>query len=180
VVVMDGSDGDGGMEGGGGEEEEEEKEEEGGGEQTGEANHQLPPRLRPGKSKMTLVVLGPLTTVADALRIDQEAFSAVDEVFWMGGAVDVPGNILETWFANKNGQAEWNVFWDPPAAAYVWAHLPSSVRITMVPLDACNLAPVDEALLMTIASQMEHRASAFVGGCYALVGFREVCVCKVW
>jgi purine nucleosidase len=58
--------------------------------------------------------------------------SKIEAVWWMGGALRVPGNVREP---HTDGSAEWNAFWDPAALGGVWD---SSVPLVLVPLDATN------------------------------------------
>lgn len=74
--------------------------------------------------ELTLIMVGPLTNLALALRKKPELVSMVRDVVVMGGAVRVPGNI--TPFAEANFHA------DPEAAHEV---LHSGIPITLVGLD---------------------------------------------
>jgi inosine-uridine nucleoside N-ribohydrolase len=78
----------------------------------------------------TLLTLGPLTNVAEALRREPGVAEVVQRVVSMAGAVDVPGNA-------PNRVAEYNVWIDAQAAKEVLAALP----VELVPLDASNEVP---------------------------------------
>jgi len=78
----------------------------------------------------TLITLGPLTNVAEALRADPGLASRVPAFVAMAGAIDVGGN-------TPNGVAEYNVWVDPLAAKEVIEGLP----VTLVPLDATDDVP---------------------------------------
>jgi pyrimidine-specific ribonucleoside hydrolase len=78
----------------------------------------------------TLITLGPLTNVAEALRADPALAERVPEFVAMAGAVDVGGN-------TPNGVAEYNVWVDPLAAKEVIA----GMDVTLVPLDATEDVP---------------------------------------
>lgn len=80
-----------------------------------------------------LLTLGPLTNVALALRDDPSLVEDLAGVTIMGGALDVPGNVL------RNAVAEFNVWVDPVALREVLA---SGAEVTLVPLDATNEVPV--------------------------------------
>ncbi len=82
---------------------------------------------------VTLLTLGPLTNVARAFQSDPEVVDHLDRVVVMGGAVDVPGNVI------RNAVAEWNIWVDPRAANVL---LGSGASIWLVGLDATNRVPV--------------------------------------
>ena len=68
-------------------------------------------RAHPGET--TLLVTGPLTNLAVALRAEPRLPELLDLVVIMGGAFDHPGNTTPT--------AEWNSWVDPHAAAEAYA-----------------------------------------------------------
>jgi len=82
------------------------------------------------EGETTLITLGPLTNVAEALRSDPTLAERVPAFVAMAGAVDVPGN-------TPPGIAEFNVWVDPVAAAEAFGAL----DVTLVPLDATNDVP---------------------------------------
>lgn len=88
---------------------------------------------------MTLITVGGLTNVAEALGARPSLVDKVDMIYTMGGAVDVPGNIQEIVPKHPNELAEWNLYVDPVAASIVFQ---SGVPLTLVPLDATNQVPV--------------------------------------
>jgi pyrimidine-specific ribonucleoside hydrolase len=98
-----------------------------------EAPELLRTAIRDAAAPVELLTLGPLTNVALALRDDPGLVDELAGVTIMGGAIDVPGNVI------RNGVAEFNVWVDPVAAREV---LSSGAPITLVPLDATNEAPV--------------------------------------
>jgi inosine-uridine nucleoside N-ribohydrolase len=89
----------------------------------------------------TLITLGPLTNVAEALRDDPELGSRVPEFVAMAGAIDVPGN-------TPNGVAEFNVWVDPLAAKEVI----EGMSVTLVPLDATDDVPFTQFFADTLAT----------------------------
>jgi pyrimidine-specific ribonucleoside hydrolase len=95
--------------------------------------------IQSSPDKMTLLTLGPLTNVAEALQTTPELKDKIEMVYIMGGAVDVPGNVGRSKAGINNQVAEWNIYVDPHAAALVFQ---SGVPVTLVPLDATNDAPV--------------------------------------
>lgn len=90
--------------------------------------------IKSADDKVTIVALGPLTNVAEALNTDPEILTDVEMMYLMGGAVDVGGNVLY-----GNPDAEFNIWADPTAADMVFA---TEVPITLIPLDATNYLPV--------------------------------------
>ncbi len=96
---------------------------------------------------VVLVALGPLTNVAEAVLADASVLDGVEMVYFMGGAVDVGGNVL---YGNPN--AEFNVWADPHAAAVVFD---TDVPITMIPLDATNAVPVTPYLYDAVAAHAD-------------------------
>ncbi|GAB2446879.1 purine nucleosidase [Conyzicola lurida] len=76
------------------------------------------------EGELRVIAIGPLTNIAEALRLDPELPGLVKELTLMGGAARVPGNITPV--------AEANIANDADAAAEVFA---AEWFITMVPLD---------------------------------------------
>jgi inosine-uridine nucleoside N-ribohydrolase len=93
----------------------------------------------------TLITLGPLTNVAEALRADPGLASRVPAFVAMAGAIDVAGN-------TPNGVAEYNVWVDPLAAKEVIEQMP----VTLVPLDATDDVPFTTFFVDALA---EHAGS---------------------
>jgi pyrimidine-specific ribonucleoside hydrolase len=92
-------------------------------------------------SPVTLLTLGPLTNVAEAIAADSTLASHVSRIVMMGGAVDVPGNATSD---GSPAPAEWNFAADPAAAAAVLA---AGIPITLVPIDATNDVPVTRSFV---------------------------------
>lgn len=99
---------------------------------------------------VTVLTLGPLTTLAELLRDAPHVADQVAGVVVMGGALDVPGNILQ------NPVAEWNVWVDALAADEV---LRSGLDVSLVPLDATNDVPQTVYLYETLARQHDGPAA---------------------
>jgi pyrimidine-specific ribonucleoside hydrolase len=89
--------------------------------------------------KVTLLTLGPLTNVAEALQESPKMAAKIEAVYIMGGAVDVPGNVGSSGVGIANETAEWNIYVDPQAAAVVFG---GQAPVTLVPLDVTNQVPV--------------------------------------
>lgn len=122
--------------------------------------------LKEAAQPVTLLVTGPLTTVAVALDMAPEIEGKIKEILWMGGALEVPGNVSPYMEPDHDGSAEWNVYWDPPAAHRVWA---TSIPIVLCPLDITNNTPVTAELIQNLGNQRKFPVSDFAAHCYALV-----------
>lgn len=115
-----------------------------------------------GRAKQPVTVLetGPLSTVADALVAAPDIEAKIREVVWMGGALNVPGNVEEP---GHDGSAEWNVYWDAPAAARVWA---TKIPIVMCPLDITNLVPLTASFIAKVRGQARYPLSKLAADAY--------------
>jgi len=122
--------------------------------------------LRSAPEPVTLLVTGPLTTVATALDIAPDAIAKIARIIWMGGALNVPGNVERGLEPGQDGSAEWNVYWDAVSAGKIWE---KSVEIIMCPLDLTNSVPLSLDLFRRIVRQRHYPISDLVGQCYALV-----------
>jgi inosine-uridine nucleoside N-ribohydrolase len=104
---------------------------------------------------ITIVALGPLTNLAEALQADPGLVARIGRIVEMGGAIDVTGNVAtDPAGRGTPGPAEWNVYADPAAADIVFR---SGIPITLVPLDATNAVPVDQAFVDAVGS--DHAAA---------------------
>jgi purine nucleosidase len=115
---------------------------------------------------VTLMVTGPLTTVAVALEKAPEIEKKIAKIVWMGGALNVPGNVERGIEPIQDGSAEWNVYWDAVSAAKVWE---TNIEIIMCPLDLTNQVPVTSELVQKMGKQYHYPLSNLAGQCYALV-----------
>jgi inosine-uridine nucleoside N-ribohydrolase len=88
--------------------------------------------------EVTVIAVGPLTNLGEGLQREPEFLRQVNQVYIMGGALKVMGNV---WYFDIDNQvAEWNIFCDPRAAQLVFE---SGAPLTLVPLDATNQVPMD-------------------------------------
>ncbi len=98
----------------------------------------LAERLMDARRPARVLALGPLTNLAAAVATEPRTGRGLEELIWMGGALDAAGNVPEA------PAAEWNAWVDPEAAERVLA---GTWRVRIVPLDATNRAPVRAAEL---------------------------------
>jgi inosine-uridine nucleoside N-ribohydrolase len=96
---------------------------------------------------LTILTLGPLTTLATAAETDPELPSRV-KVVSMLGAVDVPGNVQPS-AGSAQPTSEWNAHVDPTAVKEV---LGAGFDMTLVPLDATRDVPLTRDLYDRLAS----------------------------
>lgn len=95
---------------------------------------------------LTICALGPLTNIADALRLDPGFAASVGRLVIMGGAVFTSGN--------ASAEAEANILNDPVAADEVFA---SGMKTTMVGLEVTQkilYCATDFAILSAAAPQV--------------------------
>jgi purine nucleosidase len=122
--------------------------------------------LKAAEQPVTLMVTGPLTTIAAALDMAPEIERQIKEIVWMGGALNVPGNVEKNWEPGQDGSAEWNAYWDSMGAQRVWQ---TEITIVLCPLDITNTVPVTSEFVYKLGKQRQHPVSDFAGQCYALV-----------
>ena len=122
-------------------------------------------QLQNAPEPATLMVTGPLTTIAEAIAIEPKIIEKIAEIVWMGGALTVRGNVQKAYALESDGTAEWNVFWDAISAKQIWD---TDIPLTLCPLDLTNSVPVTTNLIRTLAKQRNHPISDLVGLCYSL------------
>jgi pyrimidine-specific ribonucleoside hydrolase len=105
-----------------------------------EADELLIDTLKGSPEKITLLALGPLTNLAAAFQDEPAITEKIEQVYIMGGALEVLGNVGFSGAGIENQVAEWNIYIDPLAAQRVFA---SGAPVTLIPLDATNHAPVN-------------------------------------
>ena len=97
-------------------------------------------RANPGE--ITLLAVGRLTNLADAMRLDAALVRNVREVVLMGGALNVPGNVSPV--------AEANISGDPDAADIV---LTAPWKVTMIALDTTTKVKLNDDILLRIRNK---------------------------
>ena len=104
-------------------------------------------------SAPTIVALGPWTNLEDVVRADSTIADRIAAIHAMGGAVDVPGNVIVGDLTAENG-LEWNLAADPSAVSIVFG---TATPISLVPLDATDDVPVPRDLADRLAE--DHQAA---------------------
>jgi len=115
--------------------------------------------IQSSPDKVTILALGPLTNLAEALQAAPGLKDEIETVYIMGGAVDVPGNVGPSRAGIDNQTAEWNIYVDPHAAGLVFQ---SGASITLVPLDATNQVPVTTRFFNRLKKERDTPEANFV------------------
>lgn len=108
---------------------------------------------------LTVLTLGPLTNLADALLTEPGIADRLGPVFVMGGALYVPGNLVCCGAPEGNDVAEWNIYVDPHAANVV---VDSGVNPSFVSLDGTNQVPLTPAFAARVMAPTDSAATALV------------------
>ncbi len=119
--------------------------------------------------RLTVLLTTGFTPLTNVLRARPELLAGIDRVAWMGGAINVEGNLdpATTSPAVANKHAEWNVFWDPFAAQ---DGLEMFSGIHDFPLDITNTVPVKKELLARLKLQgQQYSFSQLAFEAYSLV-----------
>lgn len=116
--------------------------------------------LTDSDEKAILVATGSLTNIAQWLEKYPADTEQVQRLVIMGGAFDVPGNIIVPGFTDDhpNTKAEWNIFVDPEAAAQVFA---SGLPIEVVGLDVTNQVKVTQEFAREFKAAVKTPAAQF-------------------
>lgn len=88
---------------------------------------------------VTLLVIGPMTNVALAIRMNPEIVPLIKRIVFMAGAFEVPGNTTPA--------AEMNVWYDPEAARVV---IRQPIDQAFIPLDVTNTVPMNKEVFEKI------------------------------
>jgi pyrimidine-specific ribonucleoside hydrolase len=115
--------------------------------------------LQKTKQPVDILAIGPLTNIAEMLKLHPELKKSIHRIYIMGGAVHVAGNLPLADPEQKNVAAEWNIYIDPMAADIVFR---SGIAITLVPLDVTNQLPITHAFYYKIQHQHVSQASRYV------------------
>ncbi len=123
-------------------------------------------RLKAAARPVTLLAIGPLSTIAQAVGSAPEIEAKIRHIVWMGGALNVPGNVDPKMEPRHDGSAEWNVYCDPPAAAKVWG---TGIPIVLCPLDITHQVPVTKQFVDRLRAQSRFPLSRLASEAYGKV-----------
>lgn len=98
--------------------------------------------------EITLVAIGPLSNLTQALRLEPRLPELLKQVVVLGGSIAAPGNVSPV--------AESNIWHDPHAADVIFT---AGFQLTMVGLDAAQHMAVPLALFERVAAQHRHPAT---------------------
>lgn len=94
------------------------------------------------QEKVTFLITGPPSSLVKAMKSHPEIKDYIEEVFWMGGAIDVSGNVGDSPYS------EYNAYWDPTSTK---EFIESGLSIKILSLDATNSVPVNKNLLSRLS-----------------------------
>lgn len=113
--------------------------------------------------KVTLVMTGPLTDLARALRVKPSIKKRIKRVYWMGGTTDNQGNVVEP---EADGTQEWNSYWDPDAVQVV---LHAQLPLVEVGLNSTKQVPLTQKVRDHWARRCQYPAENLIGLGYSMM-----------
>ena len=118
--------------------------------------------------ELTILTLGQLTNLADAMQSETTLAGALGEVVVMGGAVHVPGNIVGPGAPTGNTVAEWNIYVDPTAAQVV---VDAGANLGFVSLDGTNQVPVTRAFVDRVKAEATGKGAMVLADLFEALPF---------
>ncbi len=115
--------------------------------------------IKNASEPVTLLAIGPLTNIAQALQKAPQMKKKIRAIYIMGGAIQASGNIRAIDPTSKNLNAEWNIYIDPLAAQIV---LSQKIPVVLIPLDITNQLPIDMNFYTAIKQRHKSAAANFV------------------
>lgn len=91
---------------------------------------------------LTILITGPPSTLTKALKSHPDMKNYIKEVYWMGGAIDVEGNVYGA------PHSEYNAYWNPTDTK---EFIESGLKIKILSLDSTNSVPVNKEMLSKIS-----------------------------
>jgi purine nucleosidase len=129
---------------------------------------QLTEAIKKGEP-VTLLITTPLTPLSDLLREHPELDKGIARMIWMGGAINVDGNLDSNVIPAEvaNQKAEWNAFWDPQAVDWIFQN--TSFPLVLFPLDVTDQATITKEFMQKLKQQAsDYRYSTLVYQSYEL------------
>lgn len=115
--------------------------------------------IQNSEEPITIVAVGPVTNIAEAFQKAPEISANITEIYVMGGAVNVDGNVGNSGIGIQNKYAEWNIYIDPVAANIVFN---SGMPIILVPLDATREVPVTRSFYDALGNNKNTSSAGLV------------------
>jgi len=115
--------------------------------------------VQKSEEPISIVAVGPLTNIAEAFQIAPQISENIAEIYIMGGAVEVEGNVGNSGVGIDNKYAEWNIYIDPVAANILFN---SGASITLVPLDATKDVPITRRFYNVLGDNLNTPSAALV------------------
>jgi len=98
--------------------------------------------------QVTLLVIGPVTNIALAIRMSPEIVPLIKRIVYMGGAFEVRGNTTPA--------AEMNVWYDAEAARAVFRQ---PIEQVFIPLDVTNTVQANKTIFDKVTANKDHIVS---------------------
>jgi pyrimidine-specific ribonucleoside hydrolase len=109
--------------------------------------------------RVSILTLGPLTNLAEAVQQEPALVEYIETVVIMGGALAVPGNVGLSGVDIDNQVAEWNFYIDPFAVKIVFG---SGLPVLLVPLDATNEVALGSEFFRQLKANRQTPEAEFV------------------
>ena len=108
---------------------------------------------------VTVLITCQFTPLSNLLKRRPELEAKIGQIIWMGGAIDVAGNIDPATVPTPPGNqcAEWNAFWDPESVDWIFRN--TSCPIIEFPLDITNQAAITPQFMATLQAQSQAGAA---------------------
>ncbi|GLB47095.1 nucleoside hydrolase [Philodulcilactobacillus myokoensis] len=120
-------------------------------------------KLNHADGKVTMVMTGPMSDLARALKVDPSIENKIDRIYWMGGSMNNEGNVMEP---EADGTQEWNSYWDSEAVKTVFD---TKIKITIVSLDSTKQVPLTDEVRQHWAKGRKYPALELLGSGFALM-----------
>ena len=111
--------------------------------------------MESAQGPVTLLVTCPFTPIMTLLQQSPSLKDKIEQIIWMGGAINVAGNLDPTTVPTPpwNNCAEWNAFWD--AVSVDWVFKNTTCPIIQFPLDMTNQASITQSFMNTLSAQAQ-------------------------